>query len=207
MDRSRLIEIARAEMGDSDTHRNRERGYVLHHGLRVARIAADLAEEVGPAGPEAPNADRVFAAGLFHDMCKGAEPHHELAAERAPGLLADVLGEADRRRVAGLVASHNDRGRPAAHTLEAKIVQDADVLDHVGAVNAWMTLQHAARNEQSPEEVIRYVFGPDHQAHRRRLRGLLNLDVSRRRFDERDAREMAFWRRLASENFLEVPAP
>src|SRR6056297_2341039 len=89
MDRQRLIEIASAEMADSKVQPTRERGYIYHHGRRVAALAEQLAATLDTSLNV--SADCVFAAGLFHDLAKGTEPHHTLGAEKARPLLAGEM--------------------------------------------------------------------------------------------------------------------
>ena len=71
------VEQAACEcMASRQESKDREPGWLYHHGRRVARIALRLADEIGAAVDR----DVMYAGALFHDIGKGAEPHNEIGA-------------------------------------------------------------------------------------------------------------------------------
>lgn len=139
--------------------RGRERGYRYHHGVRVSRIAATLAREAGVAG--AVDHEVLEAAARLHDIAKDGvtTDHAREGAQLVATQFADLLGDRTEA-VRSAVFEHNKRGQPELPA-EAKLVQDADILDHLGAMDIWLAYQWQS-GEASLEETISY-FGSDCQ--------------------------------------------
>jgi len=197
MDKQRLIRIARMAMGQRKVTPEREMGYVFHHCLRVAGIAAALWEQLGRRADIDP--DILFAGALFHDVAKGTEPHSRLGALTVAELLASELAEPQLQQVARVVREHNSRKQSWDCLPASQIVQDADVLDHFGAQSVWLVVGYAAVHDEPPEACLEFYLGPDHQDEIARRRKGLNFEVSRESFDRRVAFERRFFERLADE--------
>jgi uncharacterized protein len=108
----------------------------LSHIMRVWRNAAAIA-----ATEPAADAEMVCAAVLLHD-CVAVEKDSplrsqasRLAAERARGIVAE-LGWAPGRidALAHVIEAHSFSAGIEPRTLEARILQDADRLDAIGAI-------------------------------------------------------------------------
>ena len=196
MDKEQAIEIARAAMAGLKTHAGRETGYIFHHGLRVGQLALSLLDASGLGE----DVDRhiLFAGGLFHDIGKGSERHAEAGANRATALLGHVCSREELQQIALLVAQHNQRGDEAL-PLDARLVQDADILDHVGAQMVWLLFQFSAHHDRSPQQTLDYYFSDEHQEYLARLREALNLEAARHAFDRRRALEGRLLRQLEIE--------
>lgn len=118
------------------------------HVLRVFRLAERLAEQE--------NADLavIRAAALLHDSC-GSAPggtgdlraeHHLTSAEFAGQVLREKGWPPDKiEAVQHCIRAHRFRNRgEKPHTLEAKVLFDADKLDVLGAIGAARTIAYAA---------------------------------------------------------------
>jgi len=107
----------------------------IAHILRVFRNAMRILREEGGHG------EVLAAAVLLHD-CVSVEKNSplraqasRLAAEKASGLLRDIgWAEIDIAAVAHAITTHSFSANSPPETLEAKILQDADRLDAIGAI-------------------------------------------------------------------------
>lgn len=196
MDKQQLQQIAQQAMGTRKGMQTREVGYLLHHGQRVAALALRLREQVDTGKAIDPGI--LFTAGLFHDVGKGIDPHAETGAELAKTLLQAVCTPDNCTQIAELIRLHNKRGMDDC-SLAAQILQDADILDHIGAQSIWLCFTYNAYTEQGPHAAVAYYTGEENQRIQRRWRELLNLDASRAIFDQRLAVEQQFMQRFAEE--------
>jgi uncharacterized protein len=126
---SALASAAASESGDDGAHD-------LNHFDRVWRNAAALMQ----AHPEA-DALVVLAACYLHDLVNLPKNHPErhLASRQAARLASRQLAELDfpaekMAAVAHAIETHSFSAALRPQTIEAKIVQDADRLDALGAV-------------------------------------------------------------------------
>ena len=107
----------------------------IAHILRVFRNAMRILREEGGHG------EVLVAAVLLHD-CVAVEKNSplraqasRLAAEKACGLLRNIgWAEVDIAAVAHAITTHSFSANSPPETLEAKILQDADRLDAIGAI-------------------------------------------------------------------------
>lgn len=191
MERDVLMEIARKAMAGRKPHPGRERGYIFYHGRRVAHLAEHLADHV--EGAEDLDRDVLFAGGLFHDVGKGTEPHHEMGAILTERLLRDTVEPELRERICSLVANHNQRQREDS-SLGERILQDADIIDHLGGQNIWLCIQYSSWQQRSvaqtleyydSEENARYLSGCLHALHfeASRAEARRRMELERKMFD------------------------
>ena len=197
MDRQKVIEIARSAMARRRTAETREAGYIFHHGLRTAHIAMGLADRVD--GALDMHRDILFAGAVFHDIGKGTEPHNETGADMAAERLSGHCDDSEIAAIAGIIRQHNQRRRAAECTPAARVVQDADILDHCGAQEIWLAFHWNAAHDQTPRESLAYANGTRKQRWNTGARAALNFEASRRALDERLAFQRAFWKKFAEE--------
>ncbi len=144
--------IKRAEESMTDVPAaGREDGYRLYHGRRVARLACRLSRRENLC----PRVDCMVlaAACLFHDLgkCQG----HDAADHGKTGSMAvehELRGLVNPRQLRGVrqaIYWHNKREKsPPDLCTEGKLLQDADLLDHFGAQEVWVTIYSAAAERQ-----------------------------------------------------------
>ena len=110
--------------------------HAFDHVLRVYR----LAERIGRA--EGADLRVVLTAALLHDVARSGPDHHLRSAEAARDILA---GEPPPfvEQVAHCIAAHRFRKGPPPETLEARVLQDADKLDAIGAIGVARAFAHA----------------------------------------------------------------
>jgi len=166
-----------------------EPGYRLHHGERVADIAASICETEGIA-----NEPLILRLGaIMHDIGKNACPkgvsHAANGAKIVETHFADLLAPEEMSGICEIISHHCDR--PKSKWFDSRVkaiavkphilaVQDADVLDHFGPSGIWLSLHWAAAKNSSPEETARYWFdSPQSNDWRAESRQSLNFESSR----------------------------
>jgi uncharacterized protein len=112
----------------------RDGAHDVAHALRVAALAERLAKEEGA------DAEVCVVAALLHDLVYRPKNHPESAdtarmgAQAAPAWCEALGLGAKSEAVAHAIEAHSWSGGGAPDTLEARVVQDADRLEALGAV-------------------------------------------------------------------------
>ncbi len=185
-------------------YQGEDAAHAFDHVLRVYH----LAERIGRA--EGADLRVLLTAALLHDVAREGDEHHLRGAARARDLLA---GEdpAFVDAVAHCIEAHRFRRGPAPRSLEARILQDADKLDAIGAIGIARTFAHAGHHGHrlwaSLEEVAsspRPGGKEDTAVHEywyklRHLAGQMHTATARALAAERHAFMEAFFQRLDAE--------
>ena len=113
----------------------RDSAHDLSHSLRVARLAHCISEAEGADG------DVAVAAALLHDLIWVPKNHQdskrtaEMSAELAPTLCSGLPVLSEKATcIIECIRTHSFSGGGIAASLEARIVQDADRLEAIGAI-------------------------------------------------------------------------
>ena len=192
------VEEARRLYGNGDA------AHAFDHVMRVYH----LVERIGRA--EGANMRVLLTAALLHDIARDEPDHHLRGAARARELLqgepADFV-----EAVVHCIEAHRFRKGPAPETLEARILQDADKLDAIGAIGVARTFAHAGHHGSrlwSPLEEVASSPRPEGTDYTpvhefwyklRHLAGQLHTETARTIARERHAFMEAFFRRLDEE--------
>ncbi|MDD4796353.1 MAG: HD domain-containing protein [Eubacteriales bacterium] len=145
MDREQLLDIARREMAQQVSHQEREPGWVLRHGSGTARLALELRKALLPADGDID--DTLYAAALFHDCGKYADAHQahaQAGSQRARQLLAGVVQAQELDVICHAILVH-DKRKAQPYTQLEYLLQDADILDHMGSIEIWLNFNYSAR--------------------------------------------------------------
>ncbi len=132
-------------------------GYRYQHGLRTARIAAELALSEHLA--HTVDLEALHFACLLHDIGKvhelPGEDHGEAGARIADTILEDHIDTDRRKMIRSCIMWHNKR-EDAPQTLpqEGRLLQDADLLDHFGAIEVWLIQYRVARHNGGIAEAV-----------------------------------------------------
>ena len=191
MNIERIEAIAREVMEAQRSYLEREPGWLYYHGRRTARLSQWLVKELSARV----DPDVVYTGALFHDVGLGSEPHNQVGAQRTRELLEAHCTAQELDAICDVIEHHSRRRNPSA-PLAARIVQDADLLDHVGIMGVWTTIYANGVNSVRFEEHQRTHLNEQRVATRLKLRRDLNFDVARKLFDLRVAEERAFFNRF-----------
>jgi HD superfamily phosphodiesterase len=91
MEIEKVHEKARNLMIKNRIRVSRESGYSYYHGIRVANLAITLRKHLFPEKCEFD--DIIKAAGYFHDIAKGIEPHDKYGAVLTREALSDMCSK------------------------------------------------------------------------------------------------------------------
>lgn len=196
MDFERLDGIAQKLMKRRRAHNDRETGSVYYHGARTARGVIALRKMVTD---DASHDALLTCAAMFHDVGKGLNPHGRYGALITTEALNEELEQDALSEVARLIELHEDkRGVESPHDIWARLLQDADLLDHIGSYEIWMACNYYAYRQEPMEHMAEWYCGP-FETEMAKLRPLINYDASRAIFDSKVAFEREFIRRYAIE--------
>jgi len=128
------------------------------------------------------------------------KPHSHYGALLARDILKNELTSGELDEVCRLILAHGDR-RPAKvfHDIWVWLIQDADVLDHVGTSGIWLSTNYSAYRQKPVSDLVEwYETGFDEEIEKYRRR--LNLSVSESILDSKAEFERQFMRRLIIES-------
>ena len=172
---SRLTENAKNYV--RDLFRDNAGGHDTSHTLRVYRNAVAIADKESTCDKEL-----VRLAALLHD----ADDHKLFSTENngnARAFLLEHHVQPDRIdqicEVINAVSFSRNKGKQA-DTIEARIVQDADRLDAIGAVGIARTFAYGGEHGRPMEESLQHFH--DKLLH---LKDLMNTETGRRLAEER----------------------
>jgi uncharacterized protein len=189
MDLARIEPIAEEALARRQEHAAREPDWLLHHGRRTARLALWLCDQVQAEVDR----DALYVGALLHDIGKGNEPHNETGAAMTSALLASLCTPTELVQICELIRCHTLYGQQAELSAAAKLVQDADILDHVGPIGLWLAFYWSGAHHERMADHTRFIHGEENARYRTKMRALLNFAAAQRLYDERIAFEDAFF--------------
>ncbi len=197
MDLESIRQTAFRVMSERMPGERKEAGELYHHGQRVGRLVLALRKLVFP---DDDSCDQMLTvAAWLHDVSFGSEDHARLGAEKTVELLAGRCRESEIRVIRSLISNHEDRVSDRKLLSDyAKLLQDADLLDHYGANELWYEFHKAAYQGDFVPDVIEWsrAYRFENLQHDRQL---LNFDMSKLIFDDRCEFIRAFYTRFAVE--------
>lgn len=182
MNLEEIRKLALKTMGKRQSHVSREKGYVYFHGQRVARIALTLRTLIYPERTEEDQA--ILVGGWFHDVGKGIEPHWEYGAVLTKKILEEYCAEPQLAKIVEVVGGHTLR-KQKDYPYYVQLVQDADILDHFGSQDVWLSFLYAAANDGNIESTLAY-WETEYPKEREKVVAALNFPQSIEFFLEKD---------------------
>ena len=169
--------------------------WTADHCRRVAHLAVTLRKAVG----ECPQLDDlVYFSGLFHDVCHDTafHEHGEAGARRVRELLAGKVPAPLLERAAAIIAVHDDKRPPDASPYDTAthLVQDADLLDHNGALQIYQCICYGQTLGMSFAEELDHLERKTLPLWRKKT-ALFHFAASRAEWERRTAFVEAFLRR------------
>lgn len=188
-----------------------EPGYRWYHGVRTARLAGYL------AGQMQLKVDKnvLKIGGLLHDVGKagyrGPEPHGPRGARIIREEAGHLFTPGQLELVTAIVANHYQRpnskywrGKEAPKfPAEVLLIQDADVIDHLGANGVWLAFHYGAAELRNQEAAIQRFHKVDPPWHEESLASL-NYTISRRELEHRLQFLKLFYAQWESEELGEL---
>ncbi|QNO15110.1 HD domain-containing protein [Alkalicella caledoniensis] len=163
----------------------REKGFIFYHGRRVGKIAQKIYDKIVQE-PVQLEKNLLYVGGIFHDIGKGIEPHNETGAVLVKEILKKTCDEGELQTISDIIREHNLRGsKYEGISLFGKIIQDADIIDHMGSMDIWIAFMYHAQYEESAHNSIEFFSGGKWEEICGVLRSLLNFPVSIEAFDKR----------------------
>ncbi len=188
--------LAYKHLAGRKAHKERETGFIYYHGQRVAKIAVQLRQLLLP--DDHSHDQELTVAGYFHDIAKGIEPHSVYGAVLVREILADHCTREQIERIAELIHYHPFRDPDKDYNDWIKIIQDADIIDHMGVVDIWVEFHYQAHLDEPLSDAVRF-YENDFRPLAARMRGQLNYGISRQIFDDRYRFVMDFVNRMKVE--------
>lgn len=183
MDINFLEELAYKKMGKVRAHLEREPGHIYYHGLRVAKLSINIRKLIFPE--ESNFDDIIYTGGLFHDIGKGIEPHEETGYAVVKHILQEYCESSELNKVSEIVRYHCKRVFPNDYPLWIRIVQDADILDHMGTTEIWLNFLYTAYEGRSIDRSLEWYCGDEVKGHLEKMRNMLNYNESKDIWEEK----------------------
>jgi len=132
----------------------------LHCWLHVERVLR-LCRQISKLEKEQVNSEVLEVAALLHDVAKHLEKgdnaldHGNIGADMAENFLNSIGFREDKvKAVCHAIKVHTHSEEP--HSIEAKIIHDADFLDKMGAVGIATVFIKACLSNKTIEETMEY---------------------------------------------------
>lgn len=184
MNEEQIHLILREYLANGRSHSWKEKGNKYYHGLRTAVLAKKLRQTLFPQDQEA---DPVLTvASWFHDLCNGQQDHERLGAEETGRLLSGLCPPTQLQTIQQLIRFHDTRDHKPEYSHRLLLLQDADLLDHFGTYDLWITFRYAMEEEMSLEETVQWLLkvrGGERQTYFNKLNFPLSQSIYLVRFD------------------------
>ena len=192
-----IKEIVQTEMAEKhNPPRYIERSTKYAHGQRVASLVLRLRKLILPDKNEYD--DILTVAAWCHDICHGVDNHWTAGAKRTKIILNGYCTPQELEQICSIIAVHDDRKPDSNYSDLIKIHQDADLLDHLGALEIWLHAAHIASRNGSITNKLQY-FLDTRPTEVTRWRDELNYDVCKPIYDDKIGFAEVFMKRLAVE--------
>ncbi|MDF2543150.1 MAG: hypothetical protein K0S47_2868 [Herbinix sp.] len=201
MNIEKVHEKAKSLMIKNRVRISRESGYSYYHGTRVANLAITLRNYLFPEIYEFD--DIIYAAGYFHDIGKGFEPHNKYGAALAKEALRDLCTNEELDLICEIILNHCNKGGSNNDHFTSKLIQDADGIDWIGANGVWIDLYHKANIDMSSMEYIDTFKEPHDTGENAKF----NYDITKQIFIDRMKYKNEFILRLSKEAIGEIYIP
>lgn len=120
----------------------------------------------------------VLSAALLHDIGSIKEGDHtEEVKPVIENLFGDIFSEKEIEKIEEIIQSHMDK-EEEPDSLEAKIVQDADQLDHIGRWAVVRSFMYGLFENRDVEDTIDYLHKNEKYVKEKILKKQINLEVS-----------------------------
>ncbi len=197
MDIKKIENLAFQKMGDNKSHPKRETGYIYYHGLRTGKLAIEIRKIINKIDDSKDGV--IYIASLFHDIAKGNEPHNENGSILIKQILKDECSNEELGEIAEIIRCHNLRDSSEEWSKQIKLVQDADIIDHMGTMEVWLNFAYQLCDGKSVDSSIEFYNTEEYESYLKESKNKLNYDISRKIFNDRARFMNEFIERLSIE--------
>ncbi|MGM9625403.1 MAG: HD domain-containing protein [Eubacteriales bacterium] len=200
-------EAARERLAGKSSHVWKEPSNKYDHGIRTAILAKKLKAEIGICADETD--DRILtAAAWLHDICNadGEADHEKVGAELLPELIGAYCSDTELERIMRMVRVHDTRlkdvpldERLKVYSPDILILQDADLLDHLGTYSVWATFSDLVYRRKTPYDYTAAFRNGAFDRFAERWRIRINYPQSLVIYEEKIAFETEFAARMIRE--------
>ncbi|MBO4229924.1 MAG: hypothetical protein J5938_06210 [Clostridia bacterium] len=171
------------------------------HGIRVAKLGLHLRDIIYPNQKDILCEDTFVVASYFHDICNGQDNHETAGADYAVKLLAPYCSKQELSEVHRLIARHDSRVEKNKSILpeDLKLLQDADILDHIGSYSIWATFSEFAYHHKTPYDYAIQFTDGTFDRFAERFRKKINYPESLAIYEEKISFEIEFAERMLRE--------
>ena len=171
-------------------------GYEFYHGLRVMKISREIAESE-ELRKEKMNKKCLLIGALFHDVGRviDFDNHIKAGVEFVKQNLSHLLENHDLAIVSDVIRQHHELRK---ETIEARIMSDADCIDHVGAMDVWRMFHYSAFQKRDPTYTVTW-FNKNQKWLQEHLKKV-SFDVSRKEMRRRIRIELKFMKEFERES-------
>ena len=202
-----ILAVAASELKEKSSHTWKEPGNKYYHGIRTAKLVLRLKNDMHLAD-DAVNPDILTVAAWFHDVCNSEnEPHHEEAgAALLPSLIGSFCAPEELSQIQEIIRVHDTRladidlpKRLETYSHAVLLLQDADLLDHVGTYDIWISFSDLVQQHKSPSDYVEVFQNGRFDQFAERWRIRFNYPYAREIYNEKIEYEIAFARRMMRE--------
>ena len=156
MDLITIKQLAFDHLGNKNSHRWKEKGNKFYHGERVATLVLQLRKLILPEDNS--HDDILTVTAWFHDILNGNEDHAVQGAIKTREVLQGYCTEEELNTICEIIKVHDDRtcGRDVYSTY-IKLQQDADLLDHFGIFDIWMSFSYFVSHGKNMKDVAQWL--------------------------------------------------
>ncbi|MBQ7433867.1 MAG: HD domain-containing protein [Lachnospiraceae bacterium] len=154
-----IRELAAEQMMQRRSHPAVELGNKYFHGQRVGNTVIELRKQLFPNHPEWD--ETLLVAAWFHDIANDRTnpelDHQQAGADMTAAILKNVCLAEEVEQICSLIACHDMREPGnASYSDQARLLQDADLLDHLGIFDIWYIFSMAATQGLSMPELFEW---------------------------------------------------
>jgi Predicted HD superfamily hydrolase len=194
MNLNAILDIAVSEMKYKSSHPLKELGNKFYHGQRVCETIKHLCEMIGYKE----DINVLIVAAWFHDICNGSENHEILGANKVKELLEGLCTNDELSSICRLITLHDSRTNSDL-SIDTKILQDADLLDHFGVFEIWCTFHYALKENLSMEETAEFMLN-NYNTQFQKEKSQLHFECSKRIYVEKRLYVRDFITRMQEES-------
>ena len=154
-----IQELAAEQLMQRRSHPAVELGNKYFHGQRVGNTVTELRKQLFPDHPEWD--ETLMVAAWFHDIANDRTnpelDHQQVGAEMTASILKNVCLAEEIEEVCKLIACHDMRDPDnASYSDQVRLLQDADLLDHLGIFDIWYIFSMASSQGLSMPELFEW---------------------------------------------------